>query len=124
MTALVWFRRDLRLTDNPAWATATNDHRGVEAIFVLDRRLFGPAGGPRRDLLLGHLHALDGELRQRGGRLTFAAGSPEEVIPVAARVVALGGGKENSPRSSTIEELPPKRPQKNAKRKRQQSSQL
>jgi deoxyribodipyrimidine photo-lyase len=85
MTALVWFRRDLRLTDNPAWASATTDHRGVEAIFVLDRRLFGPAGGPRRDLLLGHLHALDGELRQRGGRLTFAAGSPEEVIPVAAR---------------------------------------
>jgi deoxyribodipyrimidine photolyase len=44
MSALVWFRRDLRLTDNPAWATASADHDELEAIFLLDRRLLDAAG--------------------------------------------------------------------------------
>ena len=30
--ALVWFRRDLRLDDNPAWAAATAAHQRVTAL--------------------------------------------------------------------------------------------
>ncbi|MFT5204632.1 MAG: deoxyribodipyrimidine photo-lyase, partial [Candidatus Aldehydirespiratoraceae bacterium] len=33
---LVWFRRDLRLADNPAWDAATAAHRHVIACFVLE----------------------------------------------------------------------------------------
>ena len=35
-TGLVWFRRDLRLDDNPAWARATSDHDNVVALYVVD----------------------------------------------------------------------------------------
>src|ERR1700734_1409811 len=34
--ALVWFRRDLRLHDNPAWASATASADRVTALYVLD----------------------------------------------------------------------------------------
>ena len=40
---LVWFRRDLRLSDNPAWAAATASHRDVVALFVADPRLLAAA---------------------------------------------------------------------------------
>jgi deoxyribodipyrimidine photo-lyase len=81
MSALVWFRSDLRLDDNPAWASATVDHDAVEAVFVLDERLVAGAGELRRSLLLANLRALDGQLRALGGGLTIAEGSPENVIP-------------------------------------------
>ena len=32
---IVWFRRDLRLDDNPAWAVATKRHDPVTAVLVL-----------------------------------------------------------------------------------------
>jgi deoxyribodipyrimidine photo-lyase len=80
---LVWFRRDLRLADNPAWAGATSDHDEVTALFVLDPRLFHP--GQRRSIHLLHmLAALDRELESRGGRLLVRHGDPTEVIPAMA----------------------------------------
>ncbi len=81
MSALVWFRRDLRLTDNPAWANATIDHDAVEGVFVLDDRLIGAAGELRRNLLFDNVRALDTQLRQLGGRLTITTGPPETAIP-------------------------------------------
>ena len=44
----MWFRRDLRLTDNPALldAVAAGDGQ-VAGLFVLDPALCGPAGVPR-----------------------------------------------------------------------------
>jgi deoxyribodipyrimidine photo-lyase len=35
--SIVWFRRDLRLEDNPAWSAATATADRVLALFVLDR---------------------------------------------------------------------------------------
>lgn len=81
MSALIWFRRDLRLDDNPAWANATIDHDAVEGVFVLDERLLAGAGELRRSLLLDNVRALDEQLRALGGRLTIVHGSPEAVIP-------------------------------------------
>ena len=43
--AVMWFRRDLRLEDNPAWAAAC-DSDSVTALYVLDPRLTGLS--PRR----------------------------------------------------------------------------
>jgi len=44
---LMWFRRDLRLTDNPALLEACAAD-GVLPLFVLDPALWGPAGISRR----------------------------------------------------------------------------
>ena len=75
-TAIVWFRSDLRLDDNPAWAAATRDHARVVALFVLDRRLLNGAGPKRRDLFCAHLAALDQTLRSLGGRLVIREADP------------------------------------------------
>lgn len=83
MASLMWFRRDLRLTDNPAWATATN-HGPVTACFVLDPRLWTTAGPHRGPQLIAHLRALDRDLRIHGGRLLILEGDPVEILPRAA----------------------------------------
>ena len=80
-TAIVWFRRDLRLDDNPAWAAATSDHDRVLPLFVLDGRLLDRAGRFRRDAMLGAIGGLDQELRDLGTRLHVVAGEPSEVVP-------------------------------------------
>jgi deoxyribodipyrimidine photo-lyase len=80
---LVWFRRDVRLMDNPAWAAATSSHDSVTALYVLDPKLFRP-GRPRSNHLVHCLYALDGDLRDRGGRLLVRHGSPADVVPQTA----------------------------------------
>jgi deoxyribodipyrimidine photo-lyase len=98
MSALVWFRRDLRLRDNPAWANATLDHDAVEGIFVLDPRLLDGAGALRRDLLFEHLLALDASLRRLGGGLTIAIGAPESIVPeIADRHTAIYWNRDYTP---------------------------
>jgi deoxyribodipyrimidine photo-lyase len=84
MTALVWFRRDLRLGDNPAWAAATSAHDDVVALFVLDPRLWNTAGPHRGPQLVAHLRALDDQLQRAGGRLAVRHGDPVEVVTAAA----------------------------------------
>ena len=71
---VVWFRRDLRLNNNPAWAAATSAHRQIIAVFVLEPRLMKAAGVIRRNQLLAHLHALDAQLQARGGGLVIRYG--------------------------------------------------
>jgi deoxyribodipyrimidine photo-lyase len=78
---LMWFRRDLRLADNPAWAAATAGHAEVTALYVLDDRLLRAAGTLRRRQLVAELHALDAALAGRGGRLLVRRGDPTAVVP-------------------------------------------
>ena len=80
---LAWFRSDLRLGDNPAWAAASTCDR-VVALFVLDPVLWDGSGPHRRDQLAAHLRALDGALRSRGGRLRLRRGDPRRVVPAEA----------------------------------------
>lgn len=79
-TGVVWFRRDLRLDDNPAWAAATAGHDTVRPIFILDDHLLEAAGDLRRNLLVANLRELDRELRDRGGRLRIERGEPSAVL--------------------------------------------
>lgn len=81
---LVWFRSDLRLGDNPAWAAATSLCERVVALFVVDPSLWEGAGEHRRNQLAAHLGALDGALRVWGGRLCFRRGDPRQVVPAEA----------------------------------------
>lgn len=87
-TDIVWFRRDLRLSDNPAWAGAINARRRVCALFVLDPILLSQPGDHRRRLLFAHLHELDRSLRMLGGRLRIESGDPTVVVPRLAADLA------------------------------------
>jgi len=84
---IVWFRSDLRIHDNPAWAAATRDHGEVTALFVLDEVPLRAAGDARRALLFGHLASLDESLRAVGGRLRVERGDPADVVPRVAATV-------------------------------------
>ena len=83
-SGLVWFRKDLRLTDNPAWAAATSDNETVVALFVIDPRLWDGAMPHRRSQLAANLQALDRQLGERGGRLKVEIGDPSLIVPAAA----------------------------------------
>ncbi len=79
-TAVMWFRRDLRLGDNPALLAAL-DVGAVVPLFVVDQRLWGPAGAVRRAYLAESLRSLDESL---GGRLVIRHGDPVGVLPAVA----------------------------------------
>lgn len=82
MTAVMWFRRDLRLGDNPALldAVAAGDGR-VLGVFVLDPLVWDRSGDPRRDHLAASLQRLSESM---GGRLVARRGDPADVIPAVA----------------------------------------
>jgi deoxyribodipyrimidine photo-lyase len=80
-TALHWFRRDLRLSDNPALVEAVATADEVVGAFCVDPALLGPAGAPRVAFLLRCLRALDEAM---GGRLVVRVGDPVDVIPQLA----------------------------------------
>ncbi|MEO0492451.1 MAG: deoxyribodipyrimidine photo-lyase [Actinomycetota bacterium] len=83
-TALAWFRRDLRLDDNPAWAAATAAHDEVVPVLVIEPRLLDTAGPHRRRAFLAAATALDHQLAERGGRLHVRTGDPARIIPAIA----------------------------------------
>lgn len=78
---IVWFRRDLRLADNPALCEALATADEVAPLFVLDPRLWDPAGEPRRAFLVGCLRELR---RTLGGRLIVRHGDPARAVPALA----------------------------------------
>ena len=88
-TAIVWFRRDLRVRDHPALAAAAAEHEFVVPLFVLDDRLLDGrfASAPRTAFMLDCLRALDAELIARGGRLCVRHGKPEHEIQKLAEQV-------------------------------------
>lgn len=87
MTAIVWFRRDLRLHDHPALRAALARHERVVPVFCLDDRLLHGrhASGPRTQFLLECLADLDGSLRERGSSLVLRHGPPERELASLAR---------------------------------------
>lgn len=85
--AIAWFRRDLRLVENPVWSAASTADE-VTALFVLDPALFDAAGPFRQAALVAHLQGLDEMLRDRGGRLRIEHGDPAEIVPRLASELA------------------------------------
>ncbi|MDP1877898.1 MAG: deoxyribodipyrimidine photo-lyase [Actinomycetota bacterium] len=87
MPSVMWFRRDLRLRDNPALlaavASAREDGDGrVVPLFVVDPALWLPSGPVRLEYLLASLGALDESL---SGALLLQHGDPVEVLPEVVR---------------------------------------
>ncbi len=84
MPAVLWLRRDLRLSDHPALHAALADGSRVVPLFVLDPALLGPAGGPRVAFMLDCLRELNQDL---DGALVLRTGNPVDVVPALAREV-------------------------------------
>jgi len=82
VTAVVWFRRDLRLHDHPALCAALEGQDAVVPVFCLDDRLLHGrhASGPRTQFLLECLAGLDAGLAERGSGLVIRRGRPERVL--------------------------------------------
>lgn len=80
---LVWFRQDLRLSDNPALHAAVATGRPVVAVHVLDDDTPGgwKAGGASRWWLHQSLSALGENLCGHGSRLILRRGPADRVIP-------------------------------------------
>ncbi|MFZ0040497.1 MAG: deoxyribodipyrimidine photo-lyase [Solirubrobacteraceae bacterium] len=89
MTALVWFRRDLRLRDHPALRAALDQGEPVFPVFCFDDSLLRGrhASGPRTQFMLECLEDLDAGLRERGSRLVVRRGSPARELGQLARDV-------------------------------------
>lgn len=66
-SSIHWFRKGLRLHDNPALLAAATDCRRLHPLFILDPSR-GRAGANAQRFLLDALQDLDGSLREMGSR--------------------------------------------------------
>lgn len=85
-TAIVWFRRDLRVHDHPALTLAAREYETVLPCFVLDPRLLSGRYGSaaRNAFLAGCLEDLDRSLRDLGSGLVLLEGTPEKELAKTA----------------------------------------
>lgn len=85
-TAVLWYRRDLRVADHPALTLAVREFDRVVPVFVLDDALLRGrfASAPRTAFMLGCLRSLDEALRERGSGLVVRRGRPEEELVALA----------------------------------------
>ncbi len=81
---MLWFRRDLRLSDNPALLAAADAADEVVPLFVVDPVLWAPAGTARRSYLVRSLRSLDESL---GDTLLLRHGDPAQHVVDVARAV-------------------------------------
>jgi cryptochrome len=80
--AIHWFRKCLRLHDNPALLQACAESSAVYPVFIIDPKFSqGQMGVNRHSFLLQCLADLDAGLRGLGSRLFVARGRPESVLP-------------------------------------------
>ena len=81
-TVLWWIRRDLRLMDNQALATALARASHVLPVFILDPAILSSprVGDKRVAFLLAGLRQLDADLRERGSRLVVRQGDPAQEL--------------------------------------------
>jgi len=85
--AIVWFRDDLRLSDNPALNRAAATGRPLLCVYVLDDESPGirPLGGAARWMAHQSLRALDAALGAQGGRLHYLRGGALDSLVGLAR---------------------------------------
>lgn len=79
---IVWFRRDLRLSDNEALTAAAKSGAALLPVYILDDETPGDfrMGGASRWWLHGSLKALDESLREHDGTLCVRTGETAKVL--------------------------------------------
>jgi len=103
MTAtLFWFRKGLRLHDNPALLATIAEAHTLYPVFVIDPALVTPerVGANRLAFLLESLAALDSSLRRLGSRLIVLRGEPVACIARALaewQIARLGFERDDEP---------------------------
>ncbi len=81
--SVMWFRRDLRLEDNPALVAAAKAG-DVTPLFVLDPMFTNRSGAPRLAFLFRSLRELN---REMNGALVVRIGDPVEIVAEVAKEV-------------------------------------
>ena len=80
-TALVLFRRDLRVADNPAWSAACAEHTRVVPVFIHDDHGGQWSAGAASRWWLHHsLASLDHDLHEAGAGLHLCSGEPLDAL--------------------------------------------
>jgi deoxyribodipyrimidine photo-lyase len=87
-TAILWFRNDLRLYDNPALKAALETAEKIIPVYVIDDRYLQQdrwgivrTGPYRLRFLLESLADLKEHLREKGSDLLIKRGTPEAILP-------------------------------------------
>lgn len=80
--AILWFRSDLRLSDNPALRGLCDLGRPIVPLFIFDEAGEGdwPFGAASKWWLHHSLKSLDGSLRGKGSQLVLRKGDAEKVL--------------------------------------------
>ena len=82
VTAIIWFRQDLRIRDSPALLAAVDAGCPLVPLYILDERPGNPweAGGASRGWLSESLDSLDRDLAGIGSRLVRQRGDPSRIL--------------------------------------------
>jgi deoxyribodipyrimidine photo-lyase len=86
-TAIHWFRRDLRVTDNTALAAAVHGHDSVVLVYIVSewKGRHRWTGAPRQEFLCGCIASLAANLEAKGGRLIIRQGDADRVLELLVR---------------------------------------
>ena len=94
-SALVWFRRDLRIEDHAALAAALAASPCVWCVFVFDSEILDPLRGDapaadrRVEFIRDSVSELDRALRAAGGVLLVRHGRARKILPELARALGV-----------------------------------
>lgn len=101
---MMWFRKSLRLHDNPTLKACMENADTVLPVFILDKWHSNPqnVGDVRFEFIMQSLRNLDENLRKSGIKsgLIFVRGEPEKVLPKiwdAAEIKAIGFDDSEEP---------------------------
>lgn len=108
-TAIHWFRRDLRITDNTALAAAAKAAEFVVPVYVVSgwKTPHRWTGAPRQTFLCGSLASLDANLKVAGGRLILREGDAVGTLMELAREAeaeAIFANRDPDPFGRAVEE--------------------
>jgi deoxyribodipyrimidine photo-lyase len=88
---IVWFRRDLRIADNPALSAACARGGPVIALYIHEEQSFFSPGGAQKWFLHQALISLEASLRRLGVDLVLRKGAAPEEIESVIRESGAGG---------------------------------
>ena len=108
-TAIHWFRRDLRLTDNTALNAAAKSSEQVVPVYIASdwKKQHRWTGSNRQSFLCGSLQSLDGNLRSVGSQLVVRQGRAVEELEklvVETQAGAIFYNRDPDPFGRSVEE--------------------